>query len=207
MIEYLQNTPVASIIFIFTLVTSIYAFNDPGLSGKFMLHPYSVYRKNNVYTLITSGLIHGSWMHLFFNMYTFYAFAFTLESQLGSLRFGIIYFVGLILSDIPSVFKHKNDFHYHSLGASGAISAMLFSYILIFPFSTLGIMFIPIPIWACVFGALYLLYTYYMSKSSRDNINHDAHLFGALTGMIVTVLLVPGVIPHFIESVLSKFAG
>lgn len=205
MIEYLQNTPVASIIFLFTLVTSIYAFNDPGLYGKFMLHPYSVYRKSNVYTLITSGLVHGSWMHLIFNMYTFYAFAFKLEASIGSWRFGIIYVLGLILSDIPSVFKHKNNFHYHSLGASGAISAVLFSFILIYPFSQLGIFPIPIGIWAIVFGALYLAYTYYMSTNSRDNINHDAHLFGALTGMILTVLLVPGVIPHFIEELLSKF--
>jgi len=207
MIEYLQNTPVASIIFLFTLVTSVYAFNDAGLYGKFMLHPYSVYRKSNVYTLLTSGLIHGSWMHLIFNMFTFYAFAFTLEQTIGSWRFGLIYFFGLILSDIPSVFKHKNDFHYHSLGASGAISAVLFSYILFYPLSTLVIFPLPIPIWASLFGVLYLLYTYYMSKSSRDNINHDAHLFGALAGMIITVLLVPGIIPHFIEALLARFSG
>jgi membrane associated rhomboid family serine protease len=207
MIEYLQTTPVASIIFIFTLVTSIYAFNDTGLLGKFMLHPYSVYRKNNVYTLITSGLVHGSWMHLIFNMFTFYAFAFTLESQVGSLRFGLIYFIGLILSDIPSVIKHKDSYAYHSLGASGAISAVLFSYILLYPFSTLMIFPLPIPIWACLFGVLYLLYTYYMSRGANDHINHDAHLFGALTGMIVTVLVVPGIVPHFIEAIMSKFAG
>lgn len=204
MIQFLQNTPVASIIFIFTLVTSIYAFNDHGLYGKFMLHPYSVYRKQNVYTLITSGLIHGSWMHLIFNMFTFYAFAFTLESTIGSLRFGVLYFVGLILSDIPSVIKHKNDFHYHSLGASGAISAVLFSYILFYPLSTLMIFPLPIPIWAALFGVLYLVYSYYMSKSSRDNINHDAHLFGAITGIIITILLVPGIVPHFIAAITGQ---
>lgn len=207
MIEYLQNSPVASIIFLFTLVTSIYAFNDHSLHGKFMLHPYSVYRKNNVYTLITSGLIHGSWMHLIFNMFTFYAFAFSLEATIGSLRFGLVYFIGLVLSDIPSVIKHKNDFHYHSLGASGAISAVLFSYILFYPLSTLMIFPLPIPIWAALFGILYLVYSYYMSTSSRDNINHDAHLFGAITGIIVTILVVPGIVPHFIEAITARFAG
>jgi len=207
MIEYLQNTPIASIIFIFTLVTSIYALNDSGLYGKFMLHPYSVYRKSNVYTLITSGLIHGSWMHLIFNMFTFYAFAFTLEATIGSWRFALIYILGLILSDIPSVLKHKNDFHYHSLGASGAISAVLFSYILFYPLSTLMIFPLPIPIWAALFGVLYLLYTYWMSKSSRDNINHDAHLFGALAGMIITVILVPGIVPHFVAALTARFGG
>jgi len=204
MIQYLQQTPVASLIFIFTLVTSIYALNDGGLYGKFMLHPYSVYRKQNIYTLITSGLIHGSWMHLIFNMFTFYAFAFALESTIGSLRFGVVYFVGLVLSDIPSVIKHKNDFHYHSLGASGAISAVLFSYILFYPLSTLMIFPLPIPIWAALFGILYLIYSYYMSKSSRDNINHDAHLFGAITGIVITILLVPGIVPHFIATITGQ---
>lgn len=204
MLEYLYATPVASIIFIFTLVTSLYAFNDTTLYGKFMLHPYSVYRKQNVYTLITSGLIHANWMHLIFNMFTFYAFAFTLESQIGSLRFGLVYFIGLVLSDIPSVVKHKNDFHYHSLGASGAISAVLFSYILLFPLNKLYIFPLPFGIWAVLFGILYLVYTYYMSRNSRDNINHDAHLFGALTGLIVTILLVPGIVPHFIASLTGQ---
>jgi membrane associated rhomboid family serine protease len=207
MIEYLQQTPVASIIFIFTLVTSIYALNDASLYGKFMLHPYSVYRKRNVYTLLTSGLIHGSWMHLIFNMFTFYFFAFALENQLGSLRFGIVYFLGLVLSDIPSVLKHKNDFHYHSLGASGAISAVLFSYILFYPLTTLMIFPLPIPIWAVLFGVLYLVYSYYMSKGSRDNINHDAHLYGALTGVIVTILLVPGIVPHFIAEIAARIGA
>ncbi|MDO7744349.1 MAG: rhomboid family intramembrane serine protease [Pedobacter sp.] len=207
MIEYLQNTPVASIIFIFTLVTSIYAFNDESLMAKFMLHPYSVYRKSNVYTLLTSGLIHGSWMHLAFNMFTFFFFAFRLESTLGSWRFALVYFIGLILSDIPSVIKHKNDMFYHSLGASGAISAVLFSYILFYPLTTLMIFPLPIPIWAALFGVLYLVYSYYMSKSSRDNINHDAHLFGAITGIIVTILLVPGIVPHFIQAITARFGA
>ena len=207
MIEYLQNTPVASIIFIFTLVTSIYAFNDASLYGKFMLHPYSVYRRQNVYTLITSGLVHGSWMHLAFNMFTFYFFAFTLELQVGSLTFGLIYFIGLVLSDIPSVVKHKNDYNYHSLGASGAISAVIFSYILFFPLNPLYIFLLPIPIWSALFGVLYLVYSYYMSKNSRDNINHDAHLFGAITGIIVTILLVPGIIPHFVATLAARFGA
>lgn len=207
MIEYLQNTPVASLIFIFTIVTSIYAFNDTSLFGKFMLHPYSVYRKHNVYTLVTSGLIHANWMHLAFNLFTFYAFAFRLEQQVGSLTFAAIYFVGLILSDIPTVIKQKDNYHYHSLGASGAVSAVLFSYILFFPLSTLMIFPLPIPIWAALFGVLYLVYSYYMSTNSRDNINHDAHLFGAITGIIVTILLVPGIIPHFFAELTARFGG
>jgi len=106
----------------------------------------------------------------------------------------------LILSDLPTVFKHKDDFHYNSLGASGAISAVLFSYILYNPLSKIYIMFIPIGIPAVVFGGLYLIYCAYASKNSRDNINHDAHFFGALTGLIFTVIFVPGIIQHFIAA-------
>jgi membrane associated rhomboid family serine protease len=204
MIEYLNTTPVASIVFIFTIVTSIYAFNDSSLYGKFMLHPYSVSRRHKVYTLITSGLIHADWMHLIFNMMTFFFFAFQLEAMIGSWQFGMVYFVSLVLSDIPSVMKHKNDMWYNSLGASGAISGVLFSYILFQPFSSMMIFPIPIPIWAIIFGPLYLMYCVYASKQARDHINHDAHFFGALTGMIVTILIVPGVIPGFIAQLLAK---
>ncbi|WP_316810458.1 rhomboid family intramembrane serine protease [Pedobacter heparinus] len=202
--EYLIDTPVASIVFLFTIVTSIYAFNDNSLYGKFMLHPYSVSRRHKVYTLITSGLIHADWMHLIFNMMTFFFFAFRLEAMIGSWQFGMVYFISLILSDIPSVMKHKNDMWYNSLGASGAISGVLFSFILFDPFSRMMIFPLPIPIWAIIFGPLYLVYCVYASKQSRDNINHDAHFFGALAGMIVTVLVVPGTIPNFLSLILAK---
>ncbi|MES2417777.1 MAG: rhomboid family intramembrane serine protease [Bacteroidota bacterium] len=197
--QYLNETPVASIIFLFTIVTSIYAFNDRDLYGKFMLHPYSVAKGRKWYTLITSGLIHADWMHLFFNLFTFYAFAFKLETLLGHWQFGLLYFVSMILADIPSVIKHKEHFWYNSLGASGAISAVLFSFILFYPLSSLRIFPLPINIYAIIFGILYLVYCYYMSKQSKDSINHDAHLFGALAGMIITVILVPGIIPHFLQ--------
>ncbi|MGQ7853352.1 rhomboid family intramembrane serine protease [Pedobacter sp. WC2501] len=196
--EYFNIAPVASIIFVFTIITSLYAFYDHSLYGKFMLHPFSVSKGQNVYTLITSGLVHADWMHLFFNMFTFYAFAFALESSMGSWRFGILYFLGLVLSDLPTVFKHKDHFNYNSLGASGAISAVLFSYILFNPMSKIYIMFIPIGIPAVVFGVLYLIYCAYASRNSRDHINHDAHFFGALTGLIFTIIFVPGILQNFI---------
>ncbi len=202
--EYLNETPVASLIMLFTVITSIYAFNDHNAYGKFMLNPFSISRGQKVYTLITSGLIHADWMHLIFNMITFFSFGFPLERAIGSGQFAAVYFVGLILSDIPTVIKHKNDIWYNSLGASGAVSAVLFAAILHFPFATLYIMPLPIPIWAIVFGPLYLVYCVYAAKQARDNINHDAHFFGALTGMIVMVLVVPGIIPQFIGQILAK---
>ncbi|TDQ09414.1 rhomboid family intramembrane serine protease [Pedobacter metabolipauper] len=198
--DYITNTPVASLIFIFTIITSIYAFNDKELMIRFMLNPYTVSRKQRIYTFITSGLIHADWMHLIFNMMSFYFFAFRLEAMMGSWQFGLLYFVSLILSDIPTVIRHKNDVWYNSLGASGAISAVLFSFILFQPLSSMYIFPLPFPIWAIIFGPLYLVYCVYASKQGRDNINHDAHFFGALTGLIITVLVVPGIIPHFITA-------
>ncbi|WP_316738064.1 rhomboid family intramembrane serine protease [Pedobacter aquatilis] len=196
--EYFNMAPVASLIFVFTVITSLYAFYDNSVYGKFMLHPYSVSKGKNIFTLITSGLIHTDWMHLAFNMFTFYAFAFTLETLMGSWRFGMLYFLALILSDIPTVFRYKDSFNYNSLGASGAISAVLFSYILYNPMSKIYIMFIPIGIPAVVFGFLYLIYCAYASKNSRDGINHDAHFYGALTGLIFTIIFVPGILQNFI---------
>jgi membrane associated rhomboid family serine protease len=201
--EYLNQTPVASIIFIFTLVTSIYAFNDHTVYGKFMLHPYSVYRKSKIYTVITSGMIHADWMHLIFNMMTFFFFAFQLEALIGHWQFAVIYILSMVLGDIPSILKHKDDFWYNSLGASGAISGVLFSYILFFPLSKIYLFFIPIGIPAVLFGVLYLVYCAYASRQSRDNINHDAHFFGAITGIVITILIVPGIIQHFLNTLIG----
>ncbi|MFD2584892.1 rhomboid family intramembrane serine protease [Pedobacter vanadiisoli] len=196
--EYFNIAPVASIIFVFTIITSLYAFYDHSLYGKFMLHPYSVSRGHKVWTVITSGLIHADWTHLFFNMFTFMAFAFTLERLIGSFLFGLLYLLALILSDLPTIFKYKENFNYNSLGASGAISAVLFSFILFSPKSGIRILFIPFDIPAYIFGILYLLYCYYASRNSRDGINHDAHFFGALTGLIFTIIFVPGILQNFI---------
>ncbi|SFC03066.1 Membrane associated serine protease, rhomboid family [Parapedobacter composti] len=202
--EYLTQTPVASIIFAFTIVTSIYTFSNHYLFGKFMLHPYSVSRGQRLHTLLTSGLIHRDWGHLLFNMLTFYFFGFSLEALLvqlsswGHVQFAMIYVLGLILSDVGTVFKQKNNLSYYSLGASGAICAVLFSFILFDPKMMLGIFFIiPMPAW--LFGMLFLGYCVWASKNARDGINHDAHFYGAILGVILTIVFYPWVIPHFIQ--------
>jgi membrane associated rhomboid family serine protease len=107
--------------------------------------------------------------------------------------------VSLILSDLPTVAKHKDDYGYRSLGASGAISAVVFSAILFDPRSSMYLMFLPIPIPSWLFGLLYLAYCAYASKQSRDSINHDAHFFGAISGVILTIILNHQIIPHFLQ--------
>lgn len=204
--EYLILAPVASFIFAITIATSVYTFSNPALYGKLILHPYSLHQDHSTwYTIFTSGLIHADWMHLIFNMLTFYFFGFALEiifvqasGGIGHLYFAGLYLISLVLSDVPTIIRHKNNIGYSSLGASGAISAVLFSYILFYPKTELRIFFaIPMP--AYLFAGLYIGYCIWASKNSSDNINHDAHLFGALTGIILTILLYPGILTHFIS--------
>jgi len=201
--EFLATAPVASFIFVITILTSLLAFSNESLYGKMMLHPYSVSRGRQVYTIFTSALIHKDWMHLFFNMLSFYFFAlqFPIEQVLGHWQFGTLYVVSMVLSDLPSIAKHKDEYWYHSLGASGAISAVIFSSIMIAPTESIMIMPIPIPIPVLLFGPLYLIYCSYASKYSKDNINHDAHLYGALSGIMLTIALKPGILTLFIHQV------
>lgn len=198
MMEYLMVAPVASIIFVLTLATSLYAFSNETIYGRFILNPYEVSRGYRVWTIITSGLIHADWNHLFFNMLSYYFFAFNLEPVLGHWQFGTLYLLSMILADLPSIQKHKDDSWYNTLGASGAISAVVFSAILFNPRGEMGLIFLPFTIPAWIFGILYLVYCHFASKHARDNINHDAHLFGALSGILITIALHHSVINDFV---------
>ena len=205
--DYIRLAPVASFIFAFTLATSIWAFYNDNIYENLILNPYSVSRGRRVFTLISSGFIHADVMHLAFNMLSYFFFAFQLEhgnknlnfAGIGHWQFGVLYFGSLILSDLPSVYKHRNDSWYNSLGASGAISAVIFSFIMFNPITgRLGLMFLPgIDMPAVIFGALYLVYCNYMSKRAQDNINHDAHFFGALSGVLITIILFPHSVHDF----------
>lgn len=203
--QYLVQAPVASFIFAITIATSVYAFSNPHILSRMMLNPYSLQQdKSRWITVLTSGIVHADWMHLIFNMMTFYFFGFALEmifvqlsGEIGHLYFGLLYIISLVLSDIPTIIKHKNNPHYFSLGASGAISAVLFSFILFYPKTELRIFFaIPMP--AYIFAIIYIGYCIWASKKASDHINHDAHLFGSLTGILITILLYPWIFKHFI---------
>ncbi len=174
-----------------TLLFSLYGLLVNGkLIEICMLHPYDIVRKKNIYTILTSGLIHADFGHLLFNMLTFFFFSFMLERvYIGTIPFLILYFFGLILSDIPTIIKNRNNPSYYSLGASGAISAVLFCWIIYNPTSHINIMLFPFGIPAFVFGPLYLIYCTYAGNRGWGNINHDAHFYGAVTGIIFAFLL------------------
>ncbi|RZK37843.1 MAG: rhomboid family intramembrane serine protease, partial [Hymenobacter sp.] len=153
------------------------------------------------------------WGHLLFNMITLYSFGgLALSAFVGELgkssgiaAFLALYLGGIILSDLPTYFRHRHDSGYRSLGASGGVSSVLFAGILFQPTGKVYMMFIPIGIPGFIWGVLYLLYSYYMGRQRRDNINHDAHFYGALYGVLLTLALVPGVAATFTQQVLGYF--
>ncbi len=187
------TSPAAALIFGVTLAVSLLAlYRMPELIGRFVMRPYFVARGKQIETMVTSGFVHGDLGHLLFNMVTFYFFAFSLERILGTPAFVVLYFAALVLSSVCSIAKERNNPQYATLGASGAISAVLFAYILYEPFATLIIFPIPLPIPAFLFAIAYIAYSVWASKNRRDNINHDAHLCGAVTGVAFVLVTDPG---------------
>jgi membrane associated rhomboid family serine protease len=155
----------------------------PAIKERNLLRPYWLLRRKQYDTIITSGFIHGDVSHLLFNSLTFYFFAPGLEHRIGTAKFVALYFIGLVLSSLGTVYKQRNNPDYAALGASGAIMAVLFAFIVYYPKQMLYLYFaIPIP--AVVFAFGYVAYSWWASKHKRDNINHDAHLDGAFVGII-----------------------
>ncbi len=174
----------AMVILAVTIATSLLGmYRMPRIIDRFLFRPYFFLRRKQYDTIYMSGFVHADLGHLLFNMVTFYFFAFPMERFVGTLRFLILYFVGLVVSHSCTYLKHKDNAEYASLGASGAISAVLFAYIVYFPTTTLIILPIPIPIPAWIFAVGYVAYSYWASLHSRGRINHDAHLCGALSGL------------------------
>lgn len=197
------------IIILLTSLVSYYAFNNASLLRKLILYPYNDLRENKWHTLFTSGFVHADWNHLFFNMFTLYFLGSTAEflfldqfQSMGLLLYPIYYLSAIGVSSIPAFIKNKDNPGYRALGASGGVSAIIFIFILSGPWKMLYIFgLIPIP--ACILGVIYLVYESYMSKKGTDNIGHDAHLTGAVYGIISFCVLFPGMVKPFIEQLLN----
>jgi membrane associated rhomboid family serine protease len=182
------------------------SFNNAELKYKLIFYPFQMTDRSEWYRFVTSGLIHADITHLAFNMITLYFFGRNVEVYLGYLggpfpetKFWILYLGSMIMGSMFSYYKNQNNPNYMALGASGAVSGILFSAILFDPWAELRIYFaIPIP--AIVFGVLYVWYSARMSKQGTDNIGHDAHLYGGLAGLVLTILFNPiSVLSNFFE--------
>lgn len=166
------------------LVSLIGLFVSSQLVRHSLFRPYWLVRRAQYITLISSGFVHADLGHLLFNSITLYSFGFLLERHIGTSQFLVLYFSGLVVGNAGTYVKHRADPNYSSLGASGAILAVLFASIVYFPYQRLFIIPIPLPIPAPLFALGYLAYSYYSARQSRGNINHDAHISGALTGLV-----------------------
>ena len=184
---------VALVVFVATIAASLAGlFANRQIIERSLFRPYYFLRRRQYATAVTSGFVHADLPHLIFNMVTFYFFAFPLEKQIGPLRFAALYFLALVVSDTGTFLKHRDDPQYASLGASGAISAVLFAAIVYFPWMELFIIPIPLPIPAPLFAVAYVGYSWWSARQARGRINHDAHLGGALFGLLFVMLTDPG---------------
>ena len=193
------------LIIIASVAASFYAWNNEDVYRRWLLNPYMVVHKKQYDRFITSGFIHADQTHLFVNMLSFYFFGRNLEGFLGYLYgdVGMLYYLGfyllaIIVADVPTFLKHKKDYRYNSLGASGAVAAVLFAVVIISPLSEIRLFFI-IPVTAVVFAILYLIYSYVSAQKQSGGINHDAHFYGALFGMLFIVFIEPRLINNFFD--------
>lgn len=188
----------------FTALLSYMAFNNRALFDQLKHYPYEEKREKSYYRMLTSGFIHADMMHLIVNMYVLYGFGQQVEEYFyglfgiyaGRLIFFAIYVLSIIIADLPSFIKHQDNPSYAAIGASGATSAIVLIYCMISPWSWL-LLFFAIPIPAIVLAVLYLIYSSWAAKNSRDNIGHDAHFWGAIAGVSLFIMAKPSVAIDF----------
>ena len=187
------------IIIAITCIVSILCFNGTLNGNKLIFNAYQVWHRKEWYRMLTSGMIHSGWGHLFFNMLTLYFFGRVVEQYfsaafggvLGTVLYVVLYVSALAISSLGDLVKYRNNWNYNALGASGAVSAVLFASILFAPKMGIYIYLIPIPVPGYIFAPLYLLYCWYMAKRNMDNIGHTAHFWGAVYGILFPIICKP----------------
>lgn len=197
---------VTLILIIVTSVVSFLSFNGRLNFHALKFNAYEVWHRKQWHRLLTYGLVHGSWGHLLFNMLTLYFFGTVVEQYFaaafgssGTVLYVVLYVTALLVSTLGDLFKFRNDLNYSAVGASGAVSAVLFASILFEPRMGIYIFFIPIPIPGYIFAPLYLLYCWYMARRNIDNIGHSAHFWGAVYGFLFPLVCRPDIFSHFLS--------
>ena len=186
-----------------TVIVSFICFSRRELVNRLSFNAYAILKRKEIYRLITHGFIHADTSHLLVNMFTFYFFGAYMESTFTHIGFGRweyagLYFGGMIFSSLFDLIKYRDNAYYQSIGASGAVSAILFSSIIFNPWGII-LLFAIIPVPGIIFGVLYIIYCQYMSKRASGNVNHNAHLWGAIFGLIYPILLKPSLFLLFLS--------
>lgn len=202
---------VLSIIVITSLI-SIMAFQNPALLKRMQFNAYAIRHNREGWRFFTYGLVHAGWAHLAINMFVLWSFGEIvydiyryLFGNLGILYFILLYIGGIMFSVLFDFGRHKDDQWYNAVGASGAVSAVVFASIILYPAGGVYLFFIPIEIPSPIFGILYLVYSAYMARRGKDNIGHDAHFWGAIYGVILTIAFKPDLIFYFLDEVMNIF--
>ncbi len=176
------------------VAVSVIAFSNQELLERLLLIPPRVIRQREYHRLLTAGWVHGDGGHLLFNMLSLYFFAGSVERAIGTPQFLFLYVSAVVVGFVPTVLRHRSDRKYRSLGASGAVSAIIFCAIMLNPGLRMYLMFIPIPVPGWLFALAYLAYSAHSAKRGRGNINHDAHFAGAVYGVVMTLVLAPSTV-------------
>ena len=189
-----------------TVLVSWQGFGNRRLLERLLLWPPAVERQHQYDRLVTHGFVHADWQHLLFNMITLFFFGREIERVMAGvtgtwLTYPLFYLAALAVSILPSYLKHRHDANYVSLGASGAVTAVLFAFILLSPWTLIFVFFIPVP--AIVYAVFYVGYSIWMDRRGGDNVNHSAHLSGAAFGVLFMVMMAPEVLGFFWQQLLS----
>jgi len=193
-----------------TVLVSIAAMDNQSLLNKLMFNAYMIHHRREWYRFFSSGLIHGSWPHLLFNMYALWIFgtqverAFSFDAIYGAkgpLFYILLYVGALAMSSLYSYERNKNNIYYNALGASGAVSAVIFSFIILAPTASLTLLILPIPIPAYIFGFLMLGIEHYLSRRGNTGVAHDAHFWGSVFGIVFTIAMKPQLAIEFIDKI------
>lgn len=187
------------LISITSIISILALYVNESIYEKGMFRPYRTIRKNTWYEIFSSGFLHGSLTHLLVNMFVLYFFGTVMEQVLGPVHFLALYLSALAFSSIPSFVLHRDNPNFATIGASGAVEAVLFSYIFVFPTEKLILLLLPIPIPAWLFGIAFLTYSIYAGQRGSMKINHEAHIAGAIWGILYLIIFVPNSIDHILS--------
>ena len=205
-----SHAPITLLLLCITVGVSVLAFGNQRLFAELLFEPFVIKARGQWHRFVSHAFVHSGWPHLLVNMFVLYGFGQHVERDLmrlapgaSSLSFATLYLGGILFSSVAGYKRHMHDPHYRAVGASGAVSSVLFAYILMTPRNEISLVFFPQGLPAWVFGALYLAYSWYMDKRGQDNVAHDAHFYGAVFGIVFMIVIDPGIVGRFIQQLLG----